>query len=70
MGGRYITAGKTALRFQNWIIPFQTESSDRVGPAPPPPPINTDPEYEVIDVANQQYSNTPPPIPVKSAGEY
>ncbi|EAT37920.1 AAEL010147-PA, partial [Aedes aegypti] len=36
-------------------------------PAPPPPPINADPEYEVIDVANQQYSNTPPPIPVKSA---
>ncbi|XP_053677164.1 E3 ubiquitin-protein ligase lubel [Anopheles nili] len=44
-----------------------TESSDRVGPPPPPPPINTDPEYEVIDVANQQqYSNAPPPVPLKS----
>lgn len=47
----------------SWV----TESSDRVGPAPPPPPVNADPEYEVIDVANQQYSNSPPPIPVKSA---
>ncbi|XP_052899356.1 E3 ubiquitin-protein ligase lubel [Anopheles moucheti] len=44
-----------------------TESSDRVGPPPPPPPANNDPEYEVIDVANQQqYSNAPPPVPLKS----
>uniref|UniRef100_A0A182MU57 RanBP2-type domain-containing protein n=1 Tax=Anopheles culicifacies TaxID=139723 RepID=A0A182MU57_9DIPT len=44
-----------------------TESSDRVGPPPPPPPVNNDPEYEVIDVANQQqYSNAPPPVPLKS----
>ncbi|XP_055643489.1 E3 ubiquitin-protein ligase lubel isoform X9 [Toxorhynchites rutilus septentrionalis] len=43
-----------------------TKSSDRVGPPPPLPPANADPEYEVIDIANQQYSNTPPPIPVKS----
>ncbi|XP_065085092.1 E3 ubiquitin-protein ligase lubel isoform X5 [Ochlerotatus camptorhynchus] len=47
----------------SWV----TESSDRVGPPPPLPPANADPEYEVIDVVNQQYSNTPPPIPVKSA---
>ncbi|XP_049530928.1 E3 ubiquitin-protein ligase lubel-like isoform X4 [Anopheles darlingi] len=44
-----------------------TGSSDRVGPPPPPPPISNDPEYEVIDVANQQqYSNAPPPVPLKS----
>uniref|UniRef100_A0A182JSC7 Uncharacterized protein n=1 Tax=Anopheles christyi TaxID=43041 RepID=A0A182JSC7_9DIPT len=43
------------------------ESSDRVGPPPPPLPVNNDPEYEVIDVANQQqYSNAPPPVPLKS----
>ncbi|XP_055592324.1 E3 ubiquitin-protein ligase lubel isoform X3 [Uranotaenia lowii] len=54
----------------SWV----TNSSDRVGPAPPPPPNNmnknfnnADPEYEVIDVVNQQqYSNSPPPIPLKS----
>uniref|UniRef100_A0A182THD6 RanBP2-type domain-containing protein n=1 Tax=Anopheles melas TaxID=34690 RepID=A0A182THD6_9DIPT len=47
----------------SWV----TESSDRVGPPPPPPPANNDPEYEVIDVANQQqYSNAPPPVPLKS----
>nr|XP_029711911.1 uncharacterized protein LOC109401370 isoform X1 [Aedes albopictus] len=55
------------FRISRTMPSWVTESSDRVGPAPPPPPINTDPEYEVIDVANQQYSNTPPPIPVKSA---
>lgn len=49
---------------------LQTESNDRVGPPPPLPPANADPEYEVIDVANQQYSNTPPPIPIKSAGRF
>ncbi|XP_038107291.1 E3 ubiquitin-protein ligase lubel isoform X4 [Culex quinquefasciatus] len=47
----------------SWV----TETHDRVGPEPPPPPGNADPEYEVIDVANQQqYSNAPPPIPLKS----
>uniref|UniRef100_A0A182PJP2 Uncharacterized protein n=1 Tax=Anopheles epiroticus TaxID=199890 RepID=A0A182PJP2_9DIPT len=47
----------------SWV----TESNDRVGPPPPPPPVNNDPEYEVIDVANQQqYSNAPPPVPLKS----
>ncbi|XP_053692024.1 E3 ubiquitin-protein ligase lubel [Sabethes cyaneus] len=46
----------------SWV----TDSNDRVGPPPPAPPINVDPEYEVIDVANQQYSNAPPPIPLKS----
>ncbi|XP_021700682.1 uncharacterized protein LOC5572927 isoform X3 [Aedes aegypti] len=55
------------FRISRTMPSWVTESSDRVGPAPPPPPINADPEYEVIDVANQQYSNTPPPIPVKSA---
>ncbi|EAA43969.3 AGAP007788-PA, partial [Anopheles gambiae str. PEST] len=38
---------------------------------PPPPPANNDPEYEVIDVANQQqYSNAPPPVPLKSPGTH
>ncbi|XP_062545752.1 E3 ubiquitin-protein ligase lubel isoform X2 [Armigeres subalbatus] len=55
------------FRISRTMPSWVTESSDRVGPAPPPPPVNMDPEYEVIDVANQQYSNTPPPIPVKSA---
>lgn len=54
---------RTARNMPSWV----TESSDRVGPPPPPPPvIATDPEYEVIDVANQQYSNAPPPVPLKS----
>lgn len=53
------------------LFPQQTESSDRVGPPPPPPPANNDPEYEVIDVANQQqYSNAPPPVPLKSPGTH
>ncbi|XP_055549058.1 E3 ubiquitin-protein ligase lubel isoform X10 [Wyeomyia smithii] len=61
-------ANNPASRFRvsrtmpSWV----TDSSDRVGPPPPAPPINVDPEYEVIDVANQQYSNAPPPIPLKS----
>uniref|UniRef100_A0AAG5DS84 Uncharacterized protein n=1 Tax=Anopheles atroparvus TaxID=41427 RepID=A0AAG5DS84_ANOAO len=55
---------RTARNMPSWV----NESSDRVGPPPPPPPIiPTDPEYEVIDVANQQqYSNAPPPVPLKS----
>uniref|UniRef100_A0A182Q3F7 Uncharacterized protein n=1 Tax=Anopheles farauti TaxID=69004 RepID=A0A182Q3F7_9DIPT len=54
---------RTGRNMPSWV----TESSDRVGPPPPPPPINNDPEYEVIDVANQQqYSNAPPPVPLKS----
>ncbi|XP_058819358.1 E3 ubiquitin-protein ligase lubel isoform X3 [Topomyia yanbarensis] len=53
---------KTSRTMPTWV----TDSSDRVGPPPPAPPNNHDPEYEVIDVANQQYSNAPPPIPLKS----
>uniref|UniRef100_A0A182MZB1 Uncharacterized protein n=1 Tax=Anopheles dirus TaxID=7168 RepID=A0A182MZB1_9DIPT len=55
---------RTGRNMPSWV----TESSDRVGPPPPPPPVNNnDPEYEVIDVVNQQqYSNAPPPVPLKS----
>ncbi|XP_041779952.1 E3 ubiquitin-protein ligase lubel isoform X5 [Anopheles merus] len=54
---------RSGRNMPSWV----TESSDRVGPPPPPPPANNDPEYEVIDVANQQqYSNAPPPVPLKS----
>ncbi|XP_049279215.1 E3 ubiquitin-protein ligase lubel isoform X6 [Anopheles funestus] len=54
---------RSGRNMPSWV----TESSDRVGPPPPPPPVNNDPEYEVIDVANQQqYSNAPPPVPLKS----
>ncbi|XP_050096252.1 E3 ubiquitin-protein ligase lubel isoform X3 [Anopheles aquasalis] len=54
---------RTGRNMPAWV----TGSSDRVGPPPPPPPISNDPEYEVIDVANQQqYSNAPPPVPLKS----
>ncbi|XP_050078923.1 E3 ubiquitin-protein ligase lubel [Anopheles maculipalpis] len=61
-------ASSPSNRFRSRNMPaWVTESSDRVGPPPPPPPINNDPEYEVIDVANQQqYSNAPPPVPLKS----
>uniref|UniRef100_A0A182XZN1 Uncharacterized protein n=1 Tax=Anopheles stephensi TaxID=30069 RepID=A0A182XZN1_ANOST len=61
-------ASSPSNRFRGRNMPaWVTESSDRVGPPPPPPPINNDPEYEVIDVANQQqYSNAPPPVPLKS----
>ncbi|XP_058446796.1 E3 ubiquitin-protein ligase lubel isoform X3 [Malaya genurostris] len=53
---------KVSRTMPTWV----TDSSDRVGPPPPEPPKNMDPEYEVIDIANQQYSNAPPPIPLKS----
>ncbi|XP_037882031.1 E3 ubiquitin-protein ligase lubel-like [Glossina fuscipes] len=62
-----------------------TEQSDRVGPKPPPPPIelpgnNTEPalppktktlpepDYEVIEFSNQQYSNAPLRPPSSSSG--
>lgn len=62
MGSNPASKFRTSRSMPSWV----TESNDRVGPPPPPPPDNADPEYEVIDVANQQYSNAPPPIPLKS----
>ncbi|XP_035779405.1 E3 ubiquitin-protein ligase lubel-like isoform X3 [Anopheles albimanus] len=62
------TSPASRLRTSRNMPAWVTGSSDRVGPPPPPPPISNDPEYEVIDVANQQqqYSNAPPPVPLKS----
>uniref|UniRef100_A0A1B0FDE2 Uncharacterized protein n=1 Tax=Glossina morsitans morsitans TaxID=37546 RepID=A0A1B0FDE2_GLOMM len=62
-----------------------TEQSDRVGPKPPPPPIELpenhiepvlppktktlpEPDYEVIEFSNQQYSNAPLRPPSSSSG--
>lgn len=62
------------------MIKKQNESSQRIGPKPPDPPINRnekppaippkssqqDPDYEVIEFSGQQYSNA---VPVKTGSE-
>ncbi|KAH8409926.1 hypothetical protein KR009_001255, partial [Drosophila setifemur] len=62
----------TSLDFNEYLL--QNEANDRIGPKPPPTPpngvakapapppkakITPEPDYEVIEFSNQQYSNEP-----------